>query len=204
MGLYDKYVIPRVIELVCGLKPTMRQREKIIHRAKGLVLEIGIGSGLNLPFYDTNEVSHLIGIDPFPHQKKLDERLDASPISSEFICTTATKLPMEDNSVDTVISTYTFCSIDRLQSALIECRRVLKPNGSLLFIEHGIAPDEKIRRVQNRINPIWRKISGGCNLNRDIPYTLSSNGFILSDIETMYLPGWKPATWNWWGQATIR
>ena len=201
MGFYSKYILPKVIHKVCGLKPTMIQRGKVIPEAKGRVLEIGIGSGLNLPFYDEKKVNHLVGLDPYPNSKALDQAAESSPLQFEFIRESAEQLSMGNDQFDTVVSTYTFCTIDQLNQSLSEIKRVLKPSGQLIFVEHGKATDEKVLRTQNRINPIWKKIGGGCNLNRNIPKILEQNGFKISNLETMYLPGWKPATYNFWGYA---
>ena len=204
MGLYAKWVIPRVVNCICGLKPTRMQREKIIHEAKGTVLEIGIGSGLNLPYYNSEKVNQLIGVDPYPFQKALTENLSKIDIPHEILVESAENLSMDNESIDTIVSTYTFCSIEEIHHCLQECRRVLKKDGRLIFIEHGLAPDDIVRKKQNRWNKTWRFISGGCNLNRDIPEMLELNGLQIKSIDTMYLPGWKPATWNWWGIAQTR
>ena len=201
MNLYEKYLLPRVVSCVCGLQPMMRQRAKVVPLAKGTVVELGIGSGLNIPYYDKNLVTHLIGIDPTPHTKKLNRTLELSTISSEMIFESAETLAMEDDSIDTIVTTYTFCTIPELRKTLSECRRVLKDQGSLIFIEHGLAPDAKVQRTQNKINPYWKKIAGGCHLNRDIPLLMNKEGFQIPKLESMYLPGWKPATWNVWGVA---
>jgi len=179
----------------------MIQRKKVIPQAQGLTLEIGIGSGLNLSFYDKNRVSKIVGIDPTPHKKALTDAISECSIPTEFIQTSAVSLEMENDTFDTIVSTYTFCTIPELEKCLLEMKRVLKPSGKLIFCEHGKAPDVDVLKKQNRINPIWKRISGGCNLNRDIPEYLSSNGFKIHNLETMYLPGWKPATFNFWGYA---
>jgi len=181
----------------------MRQREKVIPDARGVVLELGIGSGLNIPYYNPDRVDHLIGIDPTPNKKALNKALTASVISHDMIFDTAELLTMEDNTIDTVVTTYTFCTIPDLVAAIVEARRVLRPNGQLLFVEHGMAPDASVKKTQDRVNPFWKKIAGGCHLNRDIPNLLRDNGFIIDNEESMYLPGWKPATWNVWGAAHI-
>ena len=203
MGFYSKYILPKVIHKVCGIKPTMIQRGKIVPEAKGKVLEVGIGSGLNIPFYDDKKVTHLVGLDPFPNRKALMEAAQKSPITFEFVQDSAEELSMERNEFDTVVSTYTFCTIDQLNKSLSEIKRVMKPSGRLIFVEHGKAPDDKILKTQNRVNPIWKKVSGGCNLNRNIPRLLEESGFEISNLETMYLPGWKPATFNFWGFAKV-
>ena len=181
----------------------MKQREKIIPLAEGLVLEIGIGSGLNIPYYDVRKVDHLWGIDPsremwaIAKKNAMEHHLDA-----EFMDAGAESIPLDNNAANTVVMTYTLCTIPQVSSALDEIRRVLKPDGKLLFCEHGEAPDENIRRWQKRMNPIWNKMGGGCNLNRPIPRILEESGFASSDMQTMYIPGWKPACFNYWGTAS--
>ncbi len=202
MGFYDKYLLPRLVHFSCGQNPAMRQREKVVPLAQGRVLEIGIGSGLNIPFYDAQKVRHLWGLDPsaemwaIAQKNALEHHLDA-----EFIQSGAESIPLDDNSADTVLMTFTMCTIPDIHAALAEVRRVLKPSGMLIFCEHGEAPDAGVQRWQKRLNPVWRKFSGGCNLNRPIPALLQQAGFRSSDMQTMYLPGWKPATFNYWGTA---
>lgn len=203
MGIYDRYIMPKLVHFACGQKPASKQREKLIPRAEGLVLEIGIGSGLNIPFYDADKVDHLWGIDPsremwaIAKKNAREHHLDA-----EFIEAGAESIPLDNNAVNTVIMTYTMCTIPDVHSALLEVRRVLKPGGMLLFCEHGEAPDRDVQRWQQRVNPIWRKLGGGCNLNRPIPLLLGESGFRSRDLQTMYLPGWKPACFNYWGSAS--
>ena len=180
----------------------MKQREKIIPFASGNVLEIGIGSGLNFSFYDKAKVNHLIGIDPSQetwNKNKFDVK--KLPFDFDFIKALAEQIPLDNNSIDTVVITYTLCTIPETNKALTEIRRVLKPSGKLLFCEHGKAPDEVILKWQNRINQIWKHVGGGCNLNRDIPAIIKNNGFKMGNLETMYIPGWKPASFNYWGTA---
>ena len=202
MGIYDKYLLPRIVHFTCGQNPSMRQREKVVPLAKGRVLEIGIGSGLNIPFYDAQKVEHLWGLDPsaemwsIAQKNAVEHHLDA-----EFIQSGAESIPLDNNSADTVLMTYTMCTIPDIHKALAEVRRVLKPSGKLIFCEHGKAPDEHIERWQKRMNPLWKRFSGGCNLNRPIPVLMEQSGFKSSDMQTMYLPGWKPATFNYWGTA---
>jgi len=125
-------------------------------------------------------------------------------IETEFIQSGAESIPLDSNSADTVMMTFTMCTIDEVHSALDEIRRVLKPGGKLIFCEHGLAPDKSVQRWQNRMNPLWNKLGGGCNLNRPIPKLLDQSGFKSRDMETMYLPGWRPASFNYWGTATHR
>lgn len=205
MGLYNSYVLPKVIDWTCGSIPMMRQRQKVVPFASGKVLEIGIGSGLNLQYYDSKKVKHLTAIDP---SLKVWERnkFDTNILSFEFkfIEAFAEKIPLENLAFDTVVITYTLCTIPDTNMAFEEIRRVLKPKGKLVFCEHGKAPDKNIQKWQNRINPVWKRLGGGCNLNRNIPEIIEKNGFTFESLETMYLPGWKPASFNFWGLAKLK
>lgn len=202
MGLYDKYMLPKVIDWTCKQKPNMLQRMKVIPLASGNVLEIGIGSGLNLPIYDKKNVKHLTAIDPSKEiWNKNIVNTQQLPFSFNFIQAFAEDIPLDNSSIDSVVITYTLCTIHDTNIALEEIRRVLKPNGKLIFCEHGKAPDKAIERWQNFINPLWKIVGGGCNLNRNIPLIIEDNGFKMHDIETMYIPGWKPASFNYWGIA---
>jgi ubiquinone/menaquinone biosynthesis C-methylase UbiE len=202
MGFYEKYLLPRIVHYSCGQNPTMRQREKVVPLAEGHVLEIGIGTGLNIPFYDVDKVRHLWGLDPSAEMWSIAQKNAAEHyIDAEFVQSGAESIPLDDNCADTVMMTYTMCSIPGVQEALEEIKRVLKPGGKLIFCEHGKAPDKSVERWQDRLNPLWKKIGGGCNLNRPIPKLLQRSGFQSSDMQTMYLPGWRPATFNYWGTA---
>jgi ubiquinone/menaquinone biosynthesis C-methylase UbiE len=205
MGIYQKHIMPKIVHFTCGLKPAMKQREKVVPLAEGRVLEIGIGSGLNIPFYNTLKVKHLWGLDPSAEMWSIAQKNAAQHhIETEFIQSGAESIPLDNNSADTVMMTFTMCTINEVHSALDEIRRVLKPGGKLIFCEHGLAPDKSVQRWQNRTNPLWKKLAGGCNLNRPIPQLLERSGFKSRDMETMYLPGWKPASFNYWGTATHR
>ncbi len=205
MGLYDKYVLPNAIVWACKQKSNMKQREKIIPLASGNVLEIGIGSGLNLPFYNKNKVTDLTAIDPSAAIWKKNS-FDTNTLGFEFdfIEAFSENIPAANNSFDTVVITYALCTIQDTDKAFDEIKRVLKKDGKLLFCEHGKAPDKKIVRWQNMLNPFWKKIGGGCNLNRDIPFMIERNGFKILKLEKMYIPGWKPASFNYWGIAEIK
>lgn len=202
MGLYNKYVLPNAIVWACKQKSSMKQREKIIPLASGNVLEIGIGSGLNLPFYNKNKVRHLTAIDPSAAIWKKNS-FDTNTLGFEFdfIEAFSENIPAANNSFDTVVITYALCTIQDTDKAFDEIKRVLKKDGKLLFCEHGKAPDKGIERWQNMLNPFWKKIGGGCNLNRDIPFMIEHNGFKILKLEKMYIPGWKPASFNYWGIA---
>ena len=202
MNLYDRYLLPTLIDLLCGIKPVQRQRAKIVPRAQGRVLEIGIGTGRNLPFYDKSRLQQLYGLDPAAqmHPKARQRMLDAG-LEVELLELPAEKIPMADASFDTVITTFTLCTIPDAVAALREMRRVLKPGGLLLFCEHGTAPDASVRRWQDRLTPLWKPLAGGCHLNRDIPALLREGGFRIVDMEQLYLPGPRPLTYNYWGSA---
>ena len=202
MGLYDRYILPPLINLACSSKPNMKQREKVVPLAEGDVLEIGVGSGLNFPFYDTDKVRKVWGLEPSEGMRLLArKKLAGSELNVELIDLPGEEIPLDTNSVDTVVVTYTLCTIPDAQRALRGMRRVLRPGGYLLFCEHGAAPDDGVRRWQERLNPIWRRFSGGCNINRDIPGLLESSGFRVVVDERMYIPGVKALSYNYWGSA---
>jgi ubiquinone/menaquinone biosynthesis C-methylase UbiE len=202
MGFYDTYLLPRIVHFTCGATPAMKQRRKIVPLASGRVLEIGIGSGLNIPLYDTDRVEHLWGLDPSAEMWAIAlKNADAHRLDAEFIQSGAEAIPLDDDVADTVVMTYTLCTVPHPAAALAEIRRVLKPGGRLLFCEHGLAPDAGVRRWQHRVNPLWRKLAGGCNLDRPVDDLLAQAGFRCPDLQTRYIPGWKPACYNYWGTA---
>ena len=181
----------------------MLQREKVVPKAHGVVLEVGIGSGLNIPFYDANRVTKVLGLDPSPDITRIARKAAAeAAVDVEFIDLPGEEIPLDDNSVDTVLFTYTLCSIPDTEAALRNMARVLKPGGELLFCEHGAAPDPKVRSWQDRIDPAWGHVAGGCHLNRDIPTLIEQGGFNISGIKKEYLPGPKFLTFNYRGSAT--
>ena len=203
MGFYDRYILPHVINAACGAKPIAYQRRKVVPQAQGRVLEIGIGSGLNLPFYDPAKVEKLWGLEPSVEIRRMAEKAaKEAPFPVEFIGLPGESIPLDDASVDTVVTTYTLCTIPDAVGALQEMRRVLRPGGRLLFAEHGRAPDASVRRWQDRLDGLWGKIGGGCHLNRDIPALLREGGFTLDRLDTMYVPGPRPTSFNYWGTAT--
>lgn len=206
MGFYENHIVPRFINLACGAKPIRYQRNKVVPQAEGRILEIGIGTGLNLPHYDAAKVEKVIGLDPSERSWRLaGKRAAEVDFDVEFIGLEAEEIPLEADSVDTVVCTYSLCTIPHPRQALEGMRRVLKPGGNLLFCEHGEAPDDKVRRWQARINPVWKVIAGGCNLNRKIPATLEEGGFRIDKLETMYLPSTpRFAGYNYWGVAQAR
>jgi ubiquinone/menaquinone biosynthesis C-methylase UbiE len=202
MGFYEKYIVPRATHFLCSAKQVRRQREKVVPLAEGRVLEVGIGSGLNLPLYDAGKVQHLWGLDPSKESWALAQPAVAqAEFDVEFIESSAEEIPLDDRCADSVVVTYTLCSIPEILPTLGEVRRVLKQGGQLIFYEHGTAPDAGVRRWQKRLNPIWKRVAGGCNLNLPIPAVLKSAGFKIREMDTMYIPGWKPMCFNYWGTA---
>lgn len=205
MGLYSRYVLPRLVDLACSSKPAMRQRRKVVPEARGRVLEIGLGSGLNLPIYDPSRIERVLGLEPSPEMLRMAELRGAEvPFEVELLQAGAEEIPIEDASVDTVLVTYTLCTIPDAVAALREMARVLKPSGRLLFCEHGAAPDPDVRKWQDRLDGVWGRLAGGCHLNRDIPALLTEGGFSIDELETMYIPGWRAASFNYWGSAAAR
>lgn len=203
MGLYGKFVLPKIVHYTCSLKPNMRQREKVIPLARGQVLEVGIGSGLNLSYYDPQQVTKVWGLDPSPEMRQMAAQSARDvDLDVELIGLPSDEIPLDDESVDTVVMTYTLCTIPEPRPALQQMARVLRRGGELIFCEHGAAPDAAVRRWQDLINPVWKVFSGGCNLNRAIPGLIEAGGFRIKGVETMYLPGWRPGTFNYWGTAT--
>lgn len=202
-SLYDRFILPRLLKAACSASPMMRQRGKVVPKAAGRVLELGIGLGLNLSFYDPDKVSSLTGVDPAP---ELRAAALAAPRDPRLIVDvqdgTAEALPFEDASFDTVVCTFTLCSVHTPAAALAEARRVLKPNGRLLFCEHGLAPDGDIAKWQHRIEPVWKAIAGGCHLTRPVGGAIAAAGFTLEQVDSMYVPKTpKIAAWNEWGVA---
>lgn len=205
MNPYEKYILPHFINVACGMKPITYQRKKVVPEASGRILEVGMGSGLNMPYYDPSKVEKVYGLEPSEDMRALAaKRVANAPFEVEFIDLPGEEIPLEDNSVDTVLLTYTLCTIPDTAQALAQMKRVLKPGGKLLFSEHGAAPDESVKKWQERINPYWKPIAGGCNLNCAIPQLLEQAGFKINDMDMAYLPGTpKFAGFNYWGEATI-
>ena len=205
MSWYEDRALPRLINLACGTKPTQMQREKVVPGASGDVLEVGFGSGLNLPFYDRANVRRIWALEPSSGMRELAaEPIAKSGLDIELIDLPGEEIPLDDDCVDTVLITYTLCTIVDVASALDGMRRVLKPDGKLLFCEHGKAPDGNVVKWQERMNPTWRRFAGGCNMNRDIPAILATAGFDIKDDNRMYIPGIKSLSYNYWGSARIR
>ncbi len=201
MGLYQKFVLPRLIDVAMRNKEVSARRAELIPKASGAVLEIGIGSGLNLSFYPS-DITHLSGVDSSPELLRMARRkLDASPYRVELFCRSAEELLFRDASFDTVVLTWTLCSIPHPLRALAEIRRVLKPDGRLLFVEHGLSPDPKVQAWQHRLTPIWKRIGGGCHLNRKIDDLVRPSGFNIVELQTAYISVPKAMTFTYQGIA---
>ena len=199
---YDRYILPPALDFACGLPMVSRQRQQVVPLARGRVLEVGIGTGLNMPWYDKARVTKITGLDPALELHPLArKRIAQAGLDVELLGLSAEKIPLPDASFDTVLMTYTLCTIPDPLAALGEMRRVLAPGGRLLFCEHGRAPDEPVRRWQSRLQPLWGKVAGGCHLGRDIPALLREAGFCLASMHSCYLAGPKPFTFNYRGEA---
>lgn len=203
MGFYDRHILPFLLNGAMSAKPITYQRRKVVPRAEGRVLEIGFGAGHNLPFYDATKVTHLWALEPSKEMRaRAKDRVAASPLEVEFLDLPGEQIPLANESADTVLVTYTLCTIPDVAAALSGMRRVLKPSGRMIFCEHGEAPDANVRRWQERITPIWKRIGGGCHVGRAIPSLIGAAGFRVDDLETMYLPGTpRFAGFNYWGSA---
>ena len=205
MGFYRRHIFPKLLDVAMSDKPMGRERDKLLGNATGTVVEIGMGTGANLPYYKFDQVKELIGVEP-AHElaPKLHESLAACPEANvRILPVSATSLPLDNNSADTVVVTYTLCSIDQVEEALTEARRILKPKGTLLFLEHGKSVDTKVARVQRRIEPFWQLISGGCSLLKHPPTLLDNTGFTIKSCHEHYLPGPRPLRYNFSGIAEI-
>ena len=203
MGLYDRYLLPPLLNAAMSTKPIRYQRKKVVPRAEGRVLEIGFGAGHNLPFYDAAKVSHLWALEPSQEMRaRAAERVSQSTIPLEFLDLPSEQIPLENEAADTILITYTLCTIPDVMKALGEMRRVLKSDGRMIFCEHGEAPDEDVRKWQRRLTPAWKFIGGGCHVGRQIPKLIQDSGFKIQGMETMYLPGTpRFAGFNYWGDA---
>lgn len=202
MGAYERFLLPRLIDCACGIRLIGQQRALLVPGAEGRVLEVGAGSGLNFPFYDQRRVKELIALDPSAELRRMaSSAADDISLPVTFLDAPAEAIPLESNSLDTVLMTYTLCSIPDAVRALGEMRRVLKPGGRLLFAEHGRAPDRSVRRWQERITPLWKRLAGGCHLNRDIAGLIGDEGFQLEEVDARYLSRPKAFAFNYRGSA---
>jgi ubiquinone/menaquinone biosynthesis C-methylase UbiE len=187
MGVYNRFVLPHVIELAMRQKTFAPFRERVVGAARGRVLEVGIGSGLNLASYRSG-ADEVYGVDPsIELLAKANDRLDSARVPVKLVEGSAEKLAFDDRSFDTVVMTFTLCSIPDVAVAVREMRRVLRPEGELLFVEHGQAPDPAVVRWQDRLTPVWKRIGGGCHLNRKIDDLIKAGGFRIERLSTDYL-----------------
>jgi ubiquinone/menaquinone biosynthesis C-methylase UbiE len=200
MGFCNDVILPKLCDLAMRNKQLRPYRERVVGAAEGRVLEIGIGSGRNLPFYRP-QVTELLAMEPSPQLTAMARHFGRPDIPVNFIEASAEAIPLDDRSVDTVVTTWTLCSIPDAAMALTEMRRVLRPSGKLLFVEHGMAPDKNVRRWQDWLTPAWKRISGGCHLNRPISAMIESAGFRIDRVETGYMPGPKAMTFMYEGSA---
>lgn len=199
--LYDRRVLPWLINCAMRHEEATRLRRANVPAASGVVLEVGIGSGLNLPFY-TRAVTRLYGVDPSAELLKMARpKAQDTPFPVEFFNQEARGLPLPSESIDTVVVTWSLCSIGDPPGALRDMRRVLKPGGTLIFVEHGLSPDPGIRRWQNRLTPVWRRFAGGCHLNRKVDALVCDAGFALVELRTGYVPGPRALTFMYEGRA---
>jgi ubiquinone/menaquinone biosynthesis C-methylase UbiE len=184
MSLWDRRVLPFLIEKACRSGSILEERKRLVPRASGRVLEIGVGTGLNLPFYDGVNVTQVVAIDPSPELlARARERVDACPAPVELLVASACALPLDAASFDAAVMTYTLCSVDEPLRALGEIRRVLRPGGRLIFVEHGLAQRASTRLVQRGLTPVWRRFSGNCHLDRDVKAELREAAFRVVELE---------------------
>ena len=190
MGLYRRHVLPRLVDLLCGDESVSRLRAEVVPEAEGRVLEVGFGTGLNLPWYVPGRVERLFALEPAEEMlARARARRDAAPFPVEALALEGERIPLEPASVDTVVVTFTLCTIPDPGAALAGMRRVLRPGGRLLFCEHGRAPDAAVARWQRRVNPLWRRAFGGCHLDRDVPALLAAAGFRTEKLEASWIEG---------------
>lgn len=202
MRLYDRLILPRLVNAACGVAAVARERGRIVPEASGRVLEVGFGSGLNLPFYDPREVRHVWALEPSREIWELARgRVESAPFPVEWVEARAEEIPLEDHGVDTVLVTFALCTIPDAPRAVEELGRVLRPGGRLLFCEHGAAPDDRVLRWQDRLDPLWGRLAGGCHLNRRPTDLLRGGGFQVTELWTGYIPGWKVDSFIYRGTA---
>lgn len=204
-SLYDRFILPKLLTCACASPPMMKQRAKVVPQAEGRVLELGIGMGLNLAFYDPDRVESVTGVDPAAELRAIAEAAPRdSRLSVKVEDGTAEALPFKAGSFDCVVCTFTLCSVQSPTAALAEARRVLKPGGRFLYCEHGLAPDAGVARWQRRIEPLWKRIAGGCHLTRPITTAVEAAGFRVTRRDSMYIPGApRFAGWSEWGEAAV-
>lgn len=204
MSFYDKYILPHLINCACGMGAVMEQRAQLIPQAQGSVLEMGIGTGLNLAYYDPGKVTRICGVDPAVEMHTLARKRAAQiRIPVETVPLELQKIAAPTGSFDTVVTTFTLCTIADVEDALKEMHRVLKPEGKLLFCEHGLSPDASVQKWQHRLTPLWMPLAGGCHLDRDIPALIRQGGFRITALQEHYIKGPKAMTYIYRGEAMI-
>jgi SAM-dependent methyltransferase len=204
VNFYEHRVLPHLVNWSMRQSTFTEYRSRVLGDAEGCVLEIGIGSGLNLPHYSAT-VKHVIGLEPSPKLLTMARHAGETAVRSvELVRASAEAIPLERETVDTVVSTWTLCSVPAVEDALGEIRRVLKTDGRLLFVEHGLSPDSRVGRWQDRLTPMWRRIAGGCHLNRPIAQLIEEAGFCIEHVATGYMQGPRPMTFMYEGSARIR
>jgi ubiquinone/menaquinone biosynthesis C-methylase UbiE len=201
MNLYNNIVLPKLTHFLMDIRLLVPYRKRVIGSAEGRVLEIGIGSGLNIPFYGS-AVREVLGLEPSQPLIAMARKVaEGASIPVTFIEESAESIPLDNKTVDTVVTTWTMCTIPQVDRALSEIRRVLRPSGRLLFAEHGLAPDAGVRRWQNWLTPGWKQIGGGCHLNRPIRTMIENVGFRFERLESAYMRGPKPFAFVYEGSA---
>lgn len=201
MGYYEKYLLPKLLNMVMKAPEMTRLRRQLVPLATGKVLEVGMGSGLNLPFYAAGV--KVTGVDPSLELQAYAREIAAgADMDVEFLAVGAEDIPLPDNSFDSAVITWTLCTISDPDAALSEVRRLLKPGGKLIFAEHGASPEPRIANWQRRINPVWKSLAGGCQLNRRPDTAILANGFNFDDMQEGYIPGPKFATYSFRGIAS--
>ncbi len=206
MGFYHERILPHVIDKVCSLGQVMKQRSQVVPQCAGTVLEVGMGSGINLQFYQPGQVDRVYGLEPSMGMRRMAQHhLSQAQVDVTWLDLPGEQIPLEDNSVDTVLLTFTLCTIPDWSRAMQQMHRVLRPNGKLLFLEHGAAPDAGVKRWQDRLTPCWKHMAGGCHLNREIPGLIEQSGFSITRMEQSYMPKTpRFAGYVYQGEAVLR
>lgn len=190
MGFYSDHIEPMVVSCACGMKAITRERQSIAPLASGRVLEVGFGSGLNVPHYDQSAITHLYALEPSAAmRKRAEKRVAGLAFPLEWLDLPGEEIPLPEECVDTVLVTYTLCTIPGVEAALAGMRRVLKPGGRLVFLEHGLSPDARVAKWQNRLDGVWGRFAGGCHLNRDPASLVREAGFKISSLDQHYAQG---------------